>query len=335
MESGPRPLGVPFGGEVGEERVWRFVVAVERGQPDVVGILALQDRQEAWHSRLDIGQRGAMRPMLESDAVETVAVFRGAPDEEGVVASWRLPAEDHWKGRIVGDLHAGAASHVVRIPEVGADGGIALPDSRWMRVPVVREEKPVADARPDVGRDERAAHARIVGHDEGLRANPPLFRKPPFRERGAFDFGRGEKVRVVAGARDAHVHAAAGHVVGDDAAGGCLAAVHRVVFPEPDALHDVAVGGGVVVGAGVGVDEPRGLLDALHRPVPLDIGGIVEADVGVGRLEDVDRPLPRRRRSGRQRRLRHKLEALRAIGGATRDQTASVTGDKRMSLQMH
>ena len=137
-------------------------------------------------------------------------------------------------------------------------------------------------------------------------------------------------MRVVAGAGDAHVHAAAGDVVADDAPCSRLAAVHRVVLPEPGALHHVAVGGGVVIAAGVGVDQTRGILDALHRSVPLHVGRVVEADVRVRRLEDVYRPLALGRRPRRQRRLRHEFKADSAVRSAMRDKTASVTGDQRM-----
>ena len=42
----PSPLLVPFGGEVGERGVRRFVVSVERREPDVVRILALENDEK-------------------------------------------------------------------------------------------------------------------------------------------------------------------------------------------------------------------------------------------------------------------------------------------------
>ena len=137
-------------------------------------------------------------------------------------------------------------------------------------------------------------------------------------------------MRVVAGAGGADVHAAARDVVADNAPGGLLAAVHGVVLPEPGALHHVAVGGGVIVGAGVGVDEARRLLDAPDRSVALDVLGVVEADVGVRRLENVDRPLPRGRRPRRKVRLGNERKVLRAVAVPKRNEAPAVTGDKRM-----
>ena len=101
LEPRPGPLCVPFGGEVGENRVWRLVVAVVRSEPRVVWVFLLQRREKSRHPRLHFRHRWTVHPAIEAEADEAVVVLRRTPDEKRVIALRRLPAEDHWQRRVV------------------------------------------------------------------------------------------------------------------------------------------------------------------------------------------------------------------------------------------
>ena len=138
---------------------------------------------------------------------------------------------------------------------------------------------------------------------------------------------------MVASAHHAHVHAPARHVVGDDAPRGVHTLVLVVVVPEPHVLHREAVCGRVVVGTRVGVDEPRRLVDAPHASVALDVLRVVEADVGVRRLEPVELPLAHRREVRGQAVRGHELVDGLAGRVLARDHAPPVTRDHRVGRE--
>ena len=136
------------------------------------------------------------------------------------------------------------------------------------------------------------ADAWVVRHDERFRADPPFVGENLLRERRALDLSFRKEMRVVSGAGDANVHPPTCNVVRDDSPCGVHALVMVVVVPEPEPFHHVAVRGGIVVPARIGVDKTRRLVYALHRAVPLDVLRIVKSDVGMRRLETVKLPFP-------------------------------------------
>ena len=133
-------------------------------------------------------------------------------------------------------------------------------------------------------------------------------------------------MRVVARARHAYVHAPSRHVVGYDAPCGVHALVLVVVVPEPHPFHHIAIRGGIVVGTLVGVNEPGRLVDAPYASVPLDVLRVVEAYVGVRRLEAIELPFAHRRQPGWQGIRRHELiDNIRAF--EPRDHAPPVAGE--------
>ena len=256
VQFGPLPLRVPFFEEVRLDARGELVVGVVREQPHVVRVARVHLRELARHDLLHLVQRKdvapARRPYPERRA--TLVVLRAAPYEHAPPAVRALPPEHHRERRIVAHVDAVAAAAGVWVPLPAHLRLVAPPDGGRMRIPLVRAEEHILHPRLGVWPNDAPGHPRVVRHEHGLRPDAPARLKLALRVDAAAELLEAVEMRVVAGARYAHVDAAAGHLVRDDRARLVLAPVLRIVAPEPRPLRDVAERRRVGV-VGVGGDE--------------------------------------------------------------------------------
>ena len=330
----PFPLRVPRPERLAHPQVRDLVVLVVREQPDVVGIARIHPPELPRHLRLEF-LYGRRLPVpagrLEAEGRAAVTVLRARPDEQARAAVRGLPPEDHGDGRVPADVDPVAAAAGVRVPRGAGDGLVLRPDRRRMRVPLVRREEDVLEPGGGVGRDETPADPGVVGHQHRARPDSPVRLEVALRVGAAEELLEAVEVRVVAGAGDADVEAAAPHLVRDKAPRGVRPPVKRIVPPEPRALGDVAERARIGV-VRVGRDQLARLVHAHDAAVSLDILGVVEADVGVRGLDRVERPLAHGRKPGRQVvRGDERVDDVRAV--RTRDEPPPVVREHRVGGQ--